>query len=117
MKLWTVVMVALGMKPDEPGPKCKRCGHEPCPGCENWCDRLIRNIYCPECDEVVCEQGNELDGRWMGCPHCKNEWQLLLVKTGRKIDDIGIDACCDHECDWDQDEADVIRWCEWKKGI
>lgn len=30
-----------------PGPRCKRCGHEPCPMCQTWCD----DLDC-ECDSV-----------------------------------------------------------------
>ena len=26
-----------------PGPRCRRCGHRPCPMCQNWCDVIVRD--------------------------------------------------------------------------
>lgn len=98
-------------------PKCKRCGHKPCPACMDWCDRLLRNIYCPECDEVVGEQGDREDGCHMKCSKCGEAWQLALPKEGRKHDDVDIELCCDGECDWDQDEQAVEEWCLRERGV
>lgn len=102
----------------EPGkrePKCKRCGHRPCPGCVDWCDTMMWNIYCPECEEVVSEQKDEKDGDEIQCPHCQHKWPLQLVEKGRAMDDIGVDPCCDGECDWDLPMAEVEAWCDQYK--
>jgi hypothetical protein len=96
-------------------PKCKKCGHKPCPGCQDWCDVMLHNIYCPSCDEVVCEQGGLRDGIGMTCTHCSHQWELALVAKGRKRDDVGVDACCDMKCEWDRPDAEVQQWCE-KEG-
>lgn len=33
-----------------PGPRCRRCGHEVCPCCADWCDTVV---------EVTDDDGNE----------------------------------------------------------
>lgn len=47
-----------------PGPKCIRCGHEPCPICREWCDVIgDENDPCP-CEETfqcVYADQNELN--------------------------------------------------------
>jgi len=96
-------------------PICKKCGHHPCPGCVDWCDVMVHNIYCPKCDEVVAEAGDKPEGLWMTCQHCKHEWGLSLVKPNSADDNIGVDPCCDHECEWDQPDDYVARWCEQQK--
>lgn len=47
----------------------------------------------------------------MTCQHCDHEWKLALVRSGRKFDNISVDMCCDGECEWDQEDAYVWKWC------
>jgi rRNA maturation endonuclease Nob1 len=60
-------------------PHCIRCGHEPCPYCIDWCDRILWNIYCPACDEVVEKKTKRHQrGDHTTCPHCGHDWKLRL---------------------------------------
>lgn len=117
MKLWDFVVEATGIKgpPKGPAPKCKKCGHRPCPGCVDWCDTMMWNIYCPECDEIVCELKGQKSGEKMICPHCAHPWSLRVPGGEGSGDDIGVDPCCDHECDWDLPMAEVEAWCDQYK--
>ncbi len=72
---------------------------------------MILNIWCPACEEVVCEQRDHEDAQPMTCQHCDHGWKLALVRSGRKFDDISVDMCCDGECEWDQEDAYVWKWC------
>jgi hypothetical protein len=104
----------FGKKPDT-APKCIRCGHEPCPGCETWCDITLLNIYCPKCESVIGEVEDRKDGDEVSCTKCGDKWNLHLAGKGHKEDDVDVDLCCDGKCDWNQSEKDVQRWCEWQK--
>lgn len=98
-------------------PKCKKCGHGPCPGCVDWCDVMVWNIYCPKCDEVLHEiKESEADGDAMECQHCKHDFRLRLPGCNHDDDDIGVDPCCDHECEWDQPMWYVEDWCHRMKN-
>lgn len=44
----------LSARPDESTEVCLICGHEPCGGCENWCDNLIID---DEGDPILCCAG------------------------------------------------------------
>jgi hypothetical protein len=102
-------------------PKCIKCGHEPCPACETWCDLFVKNIYCPKCvkDPKATNHGimrqlqdGDKDGDLIECK-CGHQWKL-----DTRIDDgdVDIDPCCDGECEWDQPMAQVIKWCEKARG-
>lgn len=92
-------------------PKCMKCGHEPCPACEVWCDIIVSNIYCPKCEKVVRSLSKEdKEGQMVKCA-CGHEWGLKIE------DDVeNCDLCCDGECEWDQPEEQVIRWCARYRG-
>lgn len=78
-------------------PVCTVCRHEACPFCETWCDVMMRNIYCPKCEAIVGEVGDEKHGDMVSCP-CGHKWPLRLPGLGHDDDDIGVDACCDGQC-------------------
>lgn len=44
---------------DPSGPKCVVCGHDPCPGCRDWCDTVGEdaegNDICPCAAEATCQ--------------------------------------------------------------
>jgi len=47
-----------------PGPRCKKCGHMPCPCCGIWCDIL----ECEQCgldsDNIECEYDEDEIKAW-----------------------------------------------------
>ena len=89
-------------------PRCTVCGHEPCPACEDWCDHLVKNIYCPACDKIATRMKEDhVEGSWITCNQCTHQWKL-----SGSGDDVGEDLCCDGECTWDQPAEAVERWCE-----
>lgn len=60
------------------GPTCSKCGHEPCPCCLDWCDRLIRFTGDDGKEDVdLC-----CDGECDFDPVAIEAWRLLLVKKG-----------------------------------
>lgn len=97
-------------------PKCIKCGHEPCPACETWCDIVLYNFFCPKCESVIGEIGDRKDGDEVSCTSCGNKWNLRLACEGHEEDDVDIDLCCDGDCDWDQSEKDVQEWCERQRA-
>lgn len=108
--------------PAPDAPKCIKCGHEPCPACETWCDLFVKNIYCPKCvkNQDAINHGivrqlhdEDQDGDEIRC-QCGQQWKLdTRVDDG----DVDIDLCCDGKCEWDQPEEQVIKWCSRARGI
>lgn len=43
-------------------------------------------------------------GGTITCKHCKHAF--VLTK-----EDVDIDLCCDGECEFDQSEDEVLKWC------
>ena len=46
-------------------PKCKQCGHSPCPGCVDWCDEILH----VDGDVEICCDGE-----------CKWDWPMPEVR-------------------------------------
>ena len=57
-----------------PGPICKRCGHEPCPFCQTWCDTCIEEDA--PCNDGECDFDADQLKAWL----LDNEKRLATAK-------------------------------------
>ena len=94
-----------------PAPKCKQCGHEPCPICETWCDMMVRSIWCPHCEAMIASDftWKNANIKQMSCPSCKKSFKV----TAEQED---LDTCCEGHCDFDASEKDVSAWCAQERA-
>lgn len=92
-----------------PAPHCKRCGHEPCPACETWCDMLVRTIWCPHCEAEVSEYTPEKAGAPQLCQPCQSSFMV----NGNQVD---VDLCCDGKCEFDVSMKTVYDRCAQERA-
>lgn len=88
-------------------PKCKKCGHPPCPGCETWCDIIADHIFCPSCNEstALYNHDRDKDGDVQECGSCEISFKLDFDEH------VDFELCCDSECEYDMPMEDVLAWC------
>ncbi len=90
-------------------PKCRRCGHEPCPGCETWCDMMVHTIWCPHCEATVSDYTSDKAGTGQFCQSCNSSFMV----NSKQVD---VDPCCDGECDFDVTMEIVHAWCAQERA-
>lgn len=109
-------------------PKCKNCGHPPCPCCGTWCDTLLRECTCPKCagafslddlgedaesltededDSIGYDSGLPMEGDSLACPLCKHRFNLIWDEH------VEVELCCnDGPCEYDMPAEKVQEWCQ-----
>ncbi len=92
-----------------PAPKCRRCGHGPCPGCETWCDMMLHTIWCPHCEATVSDYTPEKARTAQFCQSCNSSF----MANSKQVD---VDPCCDGECDFDVPMEIVQAWCAQERA-